>query len=127
MAGISNCASRDPRSDKRFVRRRFGSIIIGGDPTPLHAGRLSTGPNRSGLIRAIGRIKPGPAYLQGMQEWSERIGRELKRKWQESGVAGDGPVPDYQPSLAVAVTPAVSLGDLRAATPRNVNAIPPPT
>src|SRR4029434_10160287 len=25
--------------------------------------------NRSGLIRAIRRIKPSPAYLQGMQEW----------------------------------------------------------
>ncbi len=33
--------------------------------------------NRSGLIRAIRRIKPSPAYIQGMQEWSERIVREL--------------------------------------------------
>jgi hypothetical protein len=33
--------------------------------------------NRSGLMRAIRRIKPGPAYLQGMQEWSDRTVSEL--------------------------------------------------
>ena len=34
---------------------------------------------RSGLTRAARRIRPGPAYLQGMREWSERIVQELSQ------------------------------------------------
>jgi hypothetical protein len=41
--------------------------------------------NRSGLIRAIRRIKPSPAYLQGMQEWRDRVVRELGQEVVQMG------------------------------------------
>ncbi len=39
----------------------------------------------SGLIRAIRRIKPSPAYLQGMHEWSDRAVKELSQTVVEIG------------------------------------------
>jgi hypothetical protein len=38
--------------------------------TPSHP--VKPRPKGSGILRAIRRAKPSPAYLQGMQEWRDR-------------------------------------------------------
>ncbi len=39
--------------------------------TPSHS--VKPRPKGSGIFRAVRRPKPSPAYLQGMQEWRDRV------------------------------------------------------